>query len=81
MTGVQTCALPISPQSTSTTNGLPTAAAFLPVSILDAGATGQLEIELANACVVRLKGVVDPDLLRIAIRAAGRLGNGGRGTN
>ena len=69
------------PQSTPTTNGLPTAAAFLPVSILDVGATGQLEIELANACVVRLKGAVDPDLLRIAIRAAGRLGNGGRGTN
>jgi transposase-like protein len=69
------------PQSTPTSDGLPTAAAFLPVSILDAGATGQLEIELANSCVVRLKGVVDPDLLRIAIRAAGRLGNGGRGTN
>ena len=43
--------------------------AFLPVSILDAGAAGQLEIELANACVVRLKGAVDPELLRIAIRA------------
>jgi hypothetical protein len=31
--------------------------AFLPVSILDAGAAGQLgqlEIELANACIVRL---------------------------
>jgi hypothetical protein len=28
---------------------------FLPVSILDAGAAGQLEIELANACVVRLE--------------------------
>ena len=41
--------------------------AFLPVSILDAGAAGQLEIELANACVVRLKGAVDPELLRIAI--------------
>ena len=48
--------------------------AFLPVSILDAGAAGQLEIELANACVVRLKGAVDPELLRIAIHAAGRLG-------
>jgi hypothetical protein len=30
--------------------------AFLPVSILDAGPAGQLEIELANACIVRLKG-------------------------
>ena len=47
---------------------------FLPVSILNAGAAGQLEIELANACVVRLKGAVDPELLRIAIHAAGRLG-------
>ena len=53
--------------------------AFLPVSILDAGPAGQLEIELANACVVRLKGVVDPELLRIAIHAAGRLGGDGQG--
>ena len=53
--------------------------AFLPVPILDAGAAGQLEIELANACVVRLKGAVDPGLLRIAIHAAGRLGGGRRG--
>ena len=52
---------------------------FLPVSILNAGAAGQLEIELANACVVRLKGAVDPELLRIAIRAVGRLGGDGRG--
>ena len=54
---------------------------FLPVSILDAGAAGQLEIELANACVVRLKGSVDPVLLRVAIRAAGRIGDGGRGAD
>jgi transposase-like protein len=53
--------------------------AFLPVSILDASPAGQLEIELANACVVRLKGAVDPELLRIAIRVAGRLGGEGRG--
>ena len=53
--------------------------AFLPVSILDAGPAGQLEIELANACIVRLKGTVDPELLRIAIHAAGRLGGDGRG--
>jgi transposase-like protein len=53
--------------------------AFLPVSILDAGAAGQLEIELSNACIVRLKGAVDPELLRIAIRAAGRLGGDRRG--
>src|SRR3954454_6511639 len=53
--------------------------AFLPVSILDACPAGQLEIELANACIVRLKGTVDPELLRIAIRAAARLGSDGRG--
>jgi hypothetical protein len=52
---------------------------FLPVSILEAGPTGQLEIELANACVVRLKGTVDPELLRIAIHVAGRLGGDERG--
>ena len=51
---------------------------FLPVSILDAGAA-QLEIVLANACVVRLKGAVDPELIRVAIHAAGRLGGDGRG--
>ena len=62
----------------STANGAPTPA-FLPVSILDAGPNGQLEIALPNACVVRLQGAVDPELLRIAIRAAGRLGGGGRG--
>jgi len=49
--------------------------------MLAAGPDGQLEIELANACVVRLKGSVDPGLLRAAIRAAGRLGNRGRGAN
>ena len=48
--------------------------AFLPVSIRDDGAAGHLEIELANACVVRLKGAVDPQLLRIPIHAVGRLG-------
>ena len=59
-------------------NGVSTSP-FLPVSLLNAGAAGQLEIELANDCVVRLKGAVDPGLLRIAIRAAGRLGGDGRG--
>ena len=53
--------------------------AFLPVSILNAGAAGQLEIELANACVVRVNGTVDPKVLRIAIRAAGGLGGDRRG--
>ena len=53
--------------------------AFLPVSIRDDGSAGHLEIELANACVVRLKGAVDPQLLRIAIHAASRLGGVQRG--
>jgi transposase-like protein len=53
--------------------------AFLPVSILQAGPAGQLEIELANACIVRLNGAIDPELLRIAIHAAGRLVGDGRG--
>jgi transposase-like protein len=59
-------------------NGVPTPA-FVPISMLDARPSGQLEIALANACVVRLAGAVDPELLRVAIRAAGRLGNGERG--
>ena len=37
----------------------------------------ELEIELANGCVVRLKGAVDGDLLQAAISAAGELN--GRG--
>jgi transposase-like protein len=46
---------------------------FLPVSIIEPSAGTQLEIELANACVVRLKGAIDPTLLRAAITAAGQL--------
>jgi transposase-like protein len=47
---------------------------FLPVSIREAAPAVQLEIALANACVVRLQGAVDSDLLATAIRAAGQLG-------
>ncbi len=56
---------------------------FLPVTIRDCGAAtgGQLEITLSNSCVLRLSGAVDPDLLRIAIDGAGRLGGKRRGTN
>jgi transposase-like protein len=76
-------ALPLGPERPSArpmseVNGASTPA-FLPVSILDAGPAGQLEVELANACIVRLKGAIDPELLRIAIHAAGRLGGDGRG--
>ena len=63
-----------------TANGAPTPA-FVPVSIVDAGLNGQLEIELTNACVVRLTGAVDPQLLRTAIRAAATVGRGGRGAD
>jgi hypothetical protein len=58
-----------------------TAANFIPVSILDPGAETQLEIELANACVVRLKGVIDPPLLQAAITAAGQLDGSRQGAN
>jgi transposase-like protein len=46
---------------------------FVPVSVVDPGAGTELEIELANACVVRLRGVIDPSLLQAAITAAGQL--------
>ncbi|HEY2588097.1 MAG TPA: transposase [Tepidisphaeraceae bacterium] len=63
------------PRAKPMTRGVPSAdAAFVPVSIVDAGVGGLLEIEFGNACTVRLKGTVDPKLLRVAIRAAGRLG-------
>jgi hypothetical protein len=54
---------------------------FVPVSILDPGAGTQLEIELANACVLRLKGVIDPSLLQAAIAAAGQLDGSPKGAN
>jgi hypothetical protein len=54
---------------------------FVPVSILDPSTDGQLEIELANACVLRLKGVIDPSLLEVAIMAAGRLDGSREGAN
>jgi hypothetical protein len=54
------------------------AAIFVPVSLVDRRA-GHLEIELANACVVRLEGAIDPSLLQTAIVAAGQLDGSGRG--
>ena len=61
------------------------AGAFLPVSIIDrgtaidisCGTTTELEIELANGSVVRLKGAVDGNLLQVAISAAAEIN--GRG--
>ena len=49
------------------------AAPFLPVSIVDPDAGTHLEIELANTCVIRLRGPLSPRLLRAAIKAAGQL--------
>jgi hypothetical protein len=64
---------------TKTAGAAPTT--FVPVSILDPGAGTQLEIELTNACVLRLKGVIDPALLQAAIMAAGRLDGSHEGAN
>ena len=58
-----------------------TAANFVPVSILEPAAGAELEIELTNACVVRLKGVIDPPLLQAAITAAGQLDGSREGAN
>ena len=67
-----------SEEPTPTRNGTLTPT-FLPVSMPVAGVAGHLEIALSNSCVLRLTGAVDPELLRTAIRAAGRIGGGGRG--
>jgi hypothetical protein len=52
---------------------------FLPVSIIGRSTITELEIELANDCVVRLRGSVDVGLLQAAISAAGELNGPGRG--
>jgi hypothetical protein len=61
----------------------PTAPAspFGPVSIVDPDAGTHLKIELANACVVRLRGPLSPRLLRAAIRATGQLDGSREGTH
>jgi hypothetical protein len=58
---------------------LAVAASFVPVSLVDRRASTHLEIELANACFVRLEGVIDSSLLQAAIAAAGQLHGSGRG--
>jgi hypothetical protein len=58
-----------------------TAANFVPLSILEPAAGAELEIELTNACTVRLKGIIDPLLLQTAITAAGRLDGSRQGAN
>lgn len=57
------------------------AASFVPVSLVDRRADAYLEIELANACVVRLEGPIDPSMLQAAITAAGQLDGLGRRVN
>jgi transposase-like protein len=54
---------------------------FIPVSLVDRRADAHLEIELANACVVRLQGAIDPSMLQAAIIAAGQLDGLGRRAN
>jgi transposase-like protein len=58
-----------------------TSANFVPVSILAATGDAFLEVELGNACVVRLRGSVDPSLLHAAITAAGQLDGDRQGAN
>ncbi len=67
------------PESKPLTRSNPSLAPFVPVSVVDARASGLLEIELGNACTVRLQGAVDPKLLRVAIRTAARLGGATQG--
>jgi hypothetical protein len=57
------------------------AATFVPVSLVGRRADAHLEIELANACVVRLEGAIDPSMLQAAIIAAGQLDGLGRRVN
>ena len=52
-----------------------------PVSILKPAAGSRVEIELTNACLVRLKGPIDPLLLQAAITAAGQLDGFHQGAN
>jgi hypothetical protein len=66
------------PGATSTDAAVPS---FMPVSIVDPVAGTQLEITLANACVVRLRGTVDPSLLQAAIAAAGQLDGSHQGAD
>ena len=58
-----------------------TAASFVPISIVEPAAGTELEIELTNSCVLRLKGTIDPSLLQAAITAAGQLDGSRKGAN
>jgi hypothetical protein len=69
------------PSQDPTASARTAVADFVPVSILGPAAGTELEIELTNACVVRLKGVIDPPLLQAAITAAGQLDGSREGSN
>jgi transposase-like protein len=71
----------VRPSSHVTTSANTMSTSFVPVSILEPTAGTELEIELTNACVLRLKGVIDPLLLQAAITAAGRLDGSREGAN
>ncbi len=60
---------------------LTTAVSFVPVSIVEPTTGAELEIELNNSCMVRLKGIIDPSLLQAAITAAGQLDGPREGAN
>ena len=60
---------------------LNTAVSFVPVSIVEPTTGAELEIELNNSCMVRLKGIIDPSLLQAAITAAGQLDGSREGAN
>ncbi len=63
--------------ATVTTNA--TTVDFVPVSIIKPTGDTQLEIELTNDCVVRLRGAIDSALLQTAITTAGQLKGSRRG--
>jgi hypothetical protein len=54
---------------------------FVPVTIISPSGDTQLEIELTNDCVVRLRGAIDPALLQAAITATGQLNGSRRGAH
>jgi hypothetical protein len=57
------------------------AANFVPLSIIEPGAGAELEIELTNSCVLRLKGIIDPSWVQAAIMAVGQLDGSRDGAN
>jgi hypothetical protein len=54
---------------------------FVPISIVEPTTGAELEIELNNSCMLRLKGIIDPTLLQAAITAAGQLDGSREGAN